>query len=213
MKTIRFLFLASIWLFAQALQAQTTPATPEQQAAMLETLTAASRTMESLTCTFEQTKSLSILDGKVVSRGRMYYVRSDRLRWEYTSPYVYTFILNDNRILMQTDGSRTVVDVRQNRLFQEIVRVMVGGVNGSGLTDGRNFSSRYYRGAKTWEVVLEPLKKEMKQLFAVIKLSFNVMDYTVDRVEMQEPGGDTTVILLTDKIRNSKIEDKLFDID
>jgi outer membrane lipoprotein carrier protein len=208
-----FFLFAMAWLCCLTAHSQTAPATPEQQKMMLEKIMAASDRMESLICNFEQTKELSLLSEIIVSKGKMYYRKNNRLRWEYLSPYKYTFILNDRKILMQTENSRSVVDVKSSQLFQEIVRIMINGVSGSGLTDLKNFTNSYYWSEKTWEVVLEPVKKEMKQMFARIKLTFNIDDFTVDRVEMEERNGDKTNIRLTDKKRNDDIEDTQFHID
>lgn len=201
------------WLLGTAIHAQTTPATPEQQQTMLDKITAASAQMQTLICDFEQTKALSILNEQIVSKGKMYYKQNGKLRWEYVSPYNYTFILNGDRILLQTESSKNVIDVKSNRLFREIVKVMINGVNGSGLTDLKNFTGKYYRSEKKWEVILTPVKKEMKQMFSSIKLTFNVSDFTVESVEMEEQNGDKTTIRLTDKKTNGKIEDRQFDID
>jgi outer membrane lipoprotein carrier protein len=189
------------------------PATKEQQQLMLEKIEASSKKMKSLICDFEQTKELSILNEKMVSKGKMYYRQENCLRWEYVSPYTYTFVLNDNKILMQTGKSRNVMDVKSSKLFQEVVKMMVNSINGNGLTDIKNFTAAYYWSGKEWKITLTPLQKEVKKMFSVIELTFNVKDYTVDQVKMNEPNGDTTLIRLSGKQFNLKIEDEKFAID
>jgi outer membrane lipoprotein-sorting protein len=209
-----FFAIALAWLTGGfALYAQMQPATAEQQKMMLEKITAASERMESLVCHFEQTKELSLLSEKMISHGTMYYRNSGLLRWEYSSPYNYAFVLNGKKILLQTETGRNVIDIKSNQFFQEIVKVMINGVSGSGLTDLKNFAPLYCWSEKKWEVSLAPVKKEMKQMFSAIKLTFNVDDFTVDNVEMEERNGDRTNIRLTDKKINEKIEDRRFNID
>ena len=58
-----------------------------------------------------QTKHLSVLKDKMVSKGRMCYKKSDRLRWEYTSPYTYVFILNGNEVLLKNKNRSDIIDV------------------------------------------------------------------------------------------------------
>ena len=50
--------------------------------------------MKTMQCDFVQTKYLRMLNDKMVSNGKMYYQQSDKLCWEYTSPYSYSFVLN-----------------------------------------------------------------------------------------------------------------------
>jgi len=209
------LLFITIFFFCISLNAQQlVPATLEQQQQMLEKITESSIKMESLICEFEQVKILSILEEKMISKGKMYYRDDNCLRWEYVSPYIYTFVLNDKTIMMQAENSKkNVIDVKSSRFFQEIIKIMMNGINGSGLSDTKNFSVDYYWSETQWKVHLIPLQKEMKKMFSTIKLTFNVKDYSVDKVEMEEQNGDTTTILLSGKQFNKKIENEKFVID
>ena len=189
-------------------------ATSEQKQWMLECITASSAGMHSLICNFEQVKVLSILDEKMVSKGLMYYRNDNCLRWEYTSPYLYTFVLNDKKIMMQAEkGKKNVIDVKSSRFFQEIIKMMMNGITGTGLSDIKNFTVSYYWSENQWRVHLIPLQKEMKKMFSTIKLTFNVKDCSVDKVEMEEQNGDATTILLSGKQFNKTIENAKFTVD
>ena len=188
------------------------PATKEQQQMMLSKISEASAKMKSLKCNFVQEKELSMLEDKMVSKGAMHFRHDNRLRWEYLTPYTFTFMLNDNKLLMQAENSRNVVDIKSNRFFQEIVKIMMSSINGSGLIDAGNFEAKYYWSEKSWNVVLTPVQKEIKRMFSSIELLFNTNDYTVDRVTLAEQSGDTTIITLSDKQFNAEIEDNIFNI-
>ena len=60
-------------------------------------ITAASASMKSLRCDFVQEKEISILADRVVSRGTLSYKGGDRLRWLYTEPYRYEFVVSGSR--------------------------------------------------------------------------------------------------------------------
>jgi outer membrane lipoprotein carrier protein len=212
MKTKKGLFIFMLLISGIHLNAQNfVSATSNQKQLMLEKITVASAQMKSLICDFEQTKELSMLSEKMVSKGKMYYRNDNCLRWEYVSPYVYTFVLNDKKILMQAENSQqNVIDVKSNRFFQEIIKVMLNGISGNGLTDIKSFTVNYYWSENLWRVDLEPLQKEMKKMFSTIKLTFNVKDYSVDKVEMEEQYGDKTIILLQGKQFNKAIENEKF---
>lgn len=214
MKTKRLSLLALVLFLHAAATAQSArPATPEERQFVMENIEKAAREMSSLTCDFKQTKDLSILDEKMISTGCVYYRRDSRLRWEYLSPYAYTFILNDKKILTRTGETRNVIDVKSSKLFQEIVKIMMSSVNGSGLTDEKRFAATYLRGDATWTVILLPLQREIKKMFSTIELTFNATDYTVDRVKMSEPNGDVTLVELSGKHFNITLDDEIFDMD
>jgi outer membrane lipoprotein-sorting protein len=205
--------IAVLALHAGARAQEFVPATGEERQVMLEKIGEASRQMRSLACDFEQVKELSILDEQMVSRGWMRYRQDNRLRWEYVSPYRYTLVLNDQKMLVETEKSRNVVDVKSNKLFQEIVKIMMNSINGRGLTDVRSFSAAYYQREKEWKVALVPVQREMRRMFSVIELIFNVENFTVERVRMEEPNGDTTLITLSGKEFNGNLGDEIFVVD
>ena len=147
------------------------------------------------------------------SKGKLFYRNDKRLRWEYLAPYTYTFVLNERKILMQSESSRNVMDVEASRFFRELVRVMMNGIDGNGLTDTKNYRIGYFIGENRWKVEFVPLRNEIKKIFSLIKLTFNVQDYSVDSVEMEEPGGDRTIIRLYDKQFNKPIDDEMFVVD
>ena len=211
---MKYIFVFTALLFAVQTNAQKlVPATAEQKQYMLEKISAASAAMKSLICDFEQTKELSILSEKLVSKGKMYYRNDKRLRWEYLNPYTYTFMLNDKKILLKSESSKNVIDINSSRLFQEIVKIMMSGISGSGLSDVKSFQINYFYSENLWTVDLIPVQKDLKKMFSAVKLTFNLKDYSVDKVEMNETGGDTTVILLSNKQFNYAIENEIFMLD
>lgn len=164
-------------------------------------------------CDFTQTKSVRMLNEKVVSTGRMYYQSPDRLRWEYLKPYRYSFLLNGNKIIVKS-GSRTdAIDVDRNKMFREIVRVMMNTVVGKCLTDSRDFTAAVTGDAAVWIVTLTPRKGTLKQMFRSVVLRFDRTTQRVTQVEMIEPKGDRTVIELTNIKSNIPIDASVFEID
>ena len=202
-------FVFSATLTAQELK----PVAGEQQKAMTEKITDASAKMKSLSCDFEQVKELSILDEKMISKGKMNYRQESRLRWEYLEPYTYLFVLNDKKLLMQAETSRNVMDVKSSKMFQEIVKIMMNSISGRGLTEIESFDSKYFTQGNKWVIELIPTQKEIKRIFSTIMLTFNTNDYTVDNVKLVEQNGDNTIITLLNKQFNKEIGDSVFHID
>ena len=182
-----------------------------QQSDIIEQINKASAQMQSLECEFVQTKFLSILDDKMVSKGRMYYQQADKLRWEYTSPYTYTFILNQNQVLLKNDNRSDVIDVNQNRMFKEIARMMMNSIVGNCLSDDKSFKTTVVSGTD-WIATLIPIKRDMKQMWNKLVLHINPDLKVVYKVEMHEPSGDYTIIDLINIKTNNKINAEVFNI-
>lgn len=183
-----------------------------QQSDMIEQINKASAGMQSLQCDFVQTKFLNILDDKMVSKGKMYYQQADKLRWEYTSPYAYTFILNQNQVLLKNDSRSDVIDVNQNRIFKEIARMMMNSIVGNCLSDEKSFRTTVEVSGSDWVATLIPLKRDMKQMWNKLILHIRPDMKVVYKVEMHEPSGDYTIIDLIDIRTDEKISPEVFDI-
>ena len=182
------------------------------QSEMIKQINDASAQMHSLECDFVQTKFLNILDDKMVSKGKMYYQQADKLRWEYITPYTYTFILNDNQVLLKNDNRSDIIDVNQNKIFKEIARMMMTSIVGNCLSDEKAFKTTVEVVGNDWVANLIPLKRDMKQMWNSLVLHINPDLKVVYKVEMHEPSGDYTVIDLINIKTNNSINAKVFDI-
>ena len=184
----------------------------QSEAQIRQAITQAASAMKTMQCDFTQTKHLKMLNDKMTSKGRMYYQQTNRLRWEYTSPYSYTFILNDDKVLLKNKQRNDVIDVNKNKLFREIARIMMNSVVGTSLTDDKSFKSTIATNGNEWIASLLPQRKDMKQLFQKIILHFNRTNAMVKQVELIERNGDKTVIELNNIRTNEKISADMFTI-
>ena len=73
-----------------------------QQEQFVERISKAAGKMKSMECRFTQTKSMKMLSKKMQSAGKMYFKYPNKLRWQYTVPYDYTFILNADKIKIKS---------------------------------------------------------------------------------------------------------------
>lgn len=184
----------------------------QSEAQIRQAITQAASAMKTMQCDFTQTKHLRMLNDKMTSKGRMYYQQTNRLRWEYTSPYSYTFILNDDKVLLRNAQRNDVIDVNRNKLFREIARIMMNSVVGTSLTDDKSFKSAIATNGNEWIASLLPQRKNLKQLFQKIVLHFSKKNAMVKQVELIERNGDRTVIELNNIRTNEKISADMFTI-
>lgn len=189
-----------IYILILSLVALTSMAQTPQERQAIQQVSRAAAAIKTMQADFVQTKHLRMLGDKMVSRGRMCYQQSDRLRWEYTKPYAYTFILNGNSVLMSKGGHRDVVDVNRNKVFREIAQMMMSSVVGTCLTDSKRFKVSMTVDRQTCTATLLPQKKDVKAMFTRIVLVFNRKTSVVSKVTMYEKNGDRTEITL-DNVR------------
>ena len=201
----RLLFLILILSHIIPLSAQ--QLTEEQIKQKVNQTASAMKTMQ---CDFVQTKHLKMLNNDFVSHGKMYYQQSNKLRWEYTSPYSYTFILNNDKVLLKNKQRNDLIDVKQNKLFREIVRIMMSSVVGNCLADDKNYKVSIATIGNEWVATLLPQRKDMKQMFQKLVLHFNAKKSVVNTVELYDKNGEKTIIELKNIRINETIHPHMF---
>ncbi len=206
MKRVLF-FLIALCLCLLNLSAQKV-----NEAKVKQQINAVASKMKTMQCDFVQTKYLKMLNDKMVSRGKMYYQQSNKLRWEYTYPYTYTFVLNGSRVLISKGKRNDVINVNQSKFFKEIARIMMNSVVGKCLTDSKDFKVSLTGASAEYVATLYPQQKQMKQMFQKIILHFNKQNSTVSKVELIEKKGDRTIIELKNVKSNAPINAKVFGI-
>lgn len=183
-----------------------------QEGAIQEICDAAAA-VKTLQCNFTQTKSLKMLDDEMVSHGVLYCKQPDQLRWEYTSPYSYIFILNGTKVSIKKGDRSDVIDVNQNKLFKEIARIMMNSVLGKSLSDKKSFKTSVTLSGDAYVTTLLPLKREMKDMFTKIVLYYDRKAKVINRVLLYEKNGDSTNIVLSEIKKNNSINATVFQID
>lgn len=200
------LFFMVLCLGVAGVQAQVNEAKIKQQ------INAVASGMKTMQCDFVQTKYLKMLNDKMVSRGKMYYQQSNKLRWEYTSPYSYVFVLNGSQVLISKGNRNDVINVNQSKVFKEIARIMMNSVVGNSLNDQKDFAVSISATATEYVATLVPKQKQMKQMFQKIVLHFNKQKSIVAKVELIEKKGDRTVIELHHVKTNAGINAAVFKV-
>ena len=204
--TIILLWLASTGVWAQT-EKKVTGAEAEQMIAAVNRTAEGIHTIQGR---FTQVKTMSFLNDKMTSTGMLYLTDKGQLRWEFTTPYSYIFIINDNKVTIRSGKKTQNIDMKSSRLFEGIARIMVNSMTGRCLQKNGDFDVEMYTRGTEWIAWLTPKKAQMKKMFKLVKLHFSSTQNMVTSVEMTEPSGDNTVIELKDVTINQPVDEKVF---
>lgn len=170
----------------------------------------ASTKITSLTCDFVQKKQVSILNESLISSGQLFFSQGGKLCWQYIKPYAYSFVMNGSKIALRSDGSTNVFDTKSNKMFSQISKLIMCGVDGSGIDDVKNFDITLKEESKDVVVTMLPKARDVKKMFSKIMLHFGKDDYYVKKIELFEPSGDKTEIEILNRKTNCTIDEKVF---
>jgi outer membrane lipoprotein-sorting protein len=202
-----FAMFLTLSFFASA---QYREATPVEKDEIVNGITLSAAKMKTMKCDFVQTKELSFMNDNAVSEGKMFYKQPDRIRWEYIKPYKYAFSMDGKNVNMSSGGQSDKIPIKSSKMFGEISNIMIGGVSGAGLINSKDFTAKFMTGANDCEIILTPLKKEVRNMFTSIQLFVNKSDNRIRSVIMTEKSGDKTTIDLKNISVNTPINDEIF---
>ncbi len=159
---------------------------------------------------FVQEKQMAMIREKIVSKGKFYFKRERKLRWEYLQPYSYLIVIKDDQISVRDDGKVNQFSIQSNKVFREVNRIILGSIRGTLLSDEKNFRFDCFETAGSWIVHLKPLSAGIRESLSEIVIWFDRRDYSVNHVELIEPKGDCTKINFTDRKTNQPVGDEMF---
>lgn len=195
-----------------ALSVMAAPLTAQKKQDVIGRINKAASGLKSMSCSFTQTKYLSLLSDRMVSKGKMNYKQPNKLRWEYTIPYQYLFIFNGTKVYVGNKSRKDVIDTNTNKVFKEVARIMMSTVTGTALSNSSDFSIDVADGNTLWQITLVPKRKEMKKMFSKIVLLFNKSNLMIAEINIYENNNDRTNIKLKNIKTNGVVNETLFAI-
>ena len=205
----RFLFVVMI-MMAGAVHAQYSGYQPlTDVAAFKKKFAAEAVKINSISSNFKQEKTLTALTETITSQGTFNFKRTNKVKLEYKKPFSYVMLMNGDKMIVKDDGHENTVNLRSNKLFQQINRIVVDCIQGT-ILDSKDFTSKVYENPKEFLLEMTPTSKSLKGFFQTIVLIVEKKDYSVDSIKMNEPSGDTTIITFTEKKINAPVPDEMF---
>lgn len=181
----------------------------ENVAAFRSQFAAESSKVMSISSDFKQTKELIALTERITSYGKFWFKRSNLVRIDYEKPFVYRMVMNGEKIFIKDEQKQSTVNVRSNKLFQQVNRIMVDCIQGT-ILESKDFTSQVFDSRERYLLELTPASKALKEFFDKIILVVDKKTYAVDEIKMIESGGDYTLLTFTNKVLNQPIKDEVF---
>lgn len=165
----------------------------------------------SISSDFLQEKQMKMLEGKVVSKGKFFYKKEDKVRIEYQQPFQYLLVMNRGSISVKDEGKTNKINTRNSKTMQSINHVMIDCMKGT-VFNNKDFSVKAYESNQQYLLVLNPVDAGMKKMFSNIKVYLDKQNAVVTQLMMQENSGDFTLMKFSNIKTNAPVSDQLFNI-
>lgn len=169
----------------------------------------AAQQTQSVKSDFVQEKHLSLLADKIVSKGKFWFKKENRVRMEYASPTYYLMIINGKNVRIKDARTDKSISTGGNKLFEQISRITADCVQGNVLNNA-DFTTKVLENGTQYLLQLTPVAKGMKQFFSRIELLVDKKDLNVAKIVMHEASGDRTEMTFIKRELNAAIPDEMF---
>ena len=201
------LLLAAVAVFAQPKGFQPVKNVGEFQAA----LSRSNASVNTVSSDFAQTKNLALLADKIKSKGKFFFKKEDKVRIEYTSPYSYLLVMNSGQIMVKDEQKTSKVNTKNSKTMQSVNRIMIDCMRGT-VMNNPDFKVSAYESGSTYLLSLSPSNDAMKKMFKSIDVYLSKKNFDVDRLVMNEQGGDFTDMDFSNTQHNVALNDALFKV-
>lgn len=169
---------------------------------MIESIVKASSEITSMKCDIAQTRRIPLMDEPQKSSGTMIYIKPSRFSLDYTEPFAWKLKVDGDNIIMGTESA----EGEAGRLFKGISSMILGCMSGEMLKDRRTFRVTVTDEGDQWKALLIPVRRDMKKMFGQIELGFDPATRLLRRLLMEDAGGGSTEILISNVKLNGDYE-------
>lgn len=169
---------------------------------MIESIVKASSNITSMKCDIAQTRRIPLMDEPQKSSGTMIYIKPSRFSLDYTEPFAWKLKVDGDNIIMGTESA----EGEAGRLFKGISSMILGCMSGEMLKDRRTFRVTVTDEGDQWKALLIPVRRDMKKMFGQIELGFDPDTRLLRRLLMEDAGGGSTEILISNVRLNGDYE-------
>ena len=169
---------------------------------MIESIVKASSNITSMKCDIAQTRRIPLMDEPQKSSGTMIYIKPSRFSLDYTEPFAWKLKVDGDNIIMGTESA----EGEAGRLFKGISSMILGCMSGEMLKDRRTFRVTVTDEGDQWKALLIPVRRDMKKMFSQIELGFDPDTRLLRRLLMEDAGGGSTEILISNVRLNGDYE-------
>lgn len=214
MRKIILLFIAAASWCAAA-TAQNPAQNPERigpDDGFAERLAELSSRIESIECDFVQLRHVSVISGDVSRPGRFYYARPGNIRLEFGEPAGDMIVMDGRRFKIVNMGKCNVTDMKSNPMLSQMKDIFEACMTGDIRKLEQGSAVEYLDGGDTYIVVLKANNRRSRSYVESITLTFDKKDMSLSRLRMDEPSGDYTEYVFSDKKFNGAVDASKFEI-
>ncbi len=187
-------------------------------AALKSKMQEAASKVSSIESNFTQEKYMSVMSNSMISSGKFYYEKHDKVKLEYQKPFKQNMTMNGNKLVMEMNGKKNSMDASANPMAAELKKVITACMSGDIANIGANYKLEFFQDADNYIVKITPQSADIQKFAQQVYLTLNKKDFSVEKMKMIEPlkkgqqKNDYTEYTFSNKEFNKRIANSVFSV-
>lgn len=160
--------------------------------------------IQTITCKFIQTQSMSVLSNKVNKKGIFYYQRPEQLLLSFNNGDYIKMTSEDFQ--MKNGDKINRMRVESNPMLRELKNILSACMTGEIMNSSKDFQHELKKEELKYIIRMTPKKKRLASKIKEITLEFDRRDMCLNKMRMTQPNGDYTLYEFFDKELNTQIK-------
>ena len=190
MKTANLFILLTIIFFSFVSQNEFVVV--DEPESILKQLKQVADKTNSIKAFYTEEKFISVLSNSQIAKGKFYYQKEDKMRWEQTVPYEYIILISGESLRIKDNGKEKQIN-QSNQVAVKINSFMMTLIQGD-YQNNDQLSSRCLQSKDQYLIELTPTTKSLKKIYSKLNLYFSKEDKRLGVIEFFEEGGDKKIV-------------------
>ena len=174
-------------------------------------LTEKTEQLNSIESDFIQTKHIDMLSENIISKGKFYYKKPNRVCLDYIQPVKYLIVINNDKIKINSEGKINIYTLGENKMMKEMNNLISACMTGNLNLLTTEYKLEYKENADLYWIIVYP-RGSAQTYMQEIHIYLDKKDLSVHQLNMIESSSDYTEYLFTNKKQNHEISDEKFSL-
>lgn len=162
----------------------------------------------SIVSDFNETKHLAFFKEPQISKGKFYYAKNNKMRWEQTTPSQYLILINGESLKIIKEGKEQNLGAGKKTALK-INDFMMSLIQGE-YQNSKDFNVTCYQSSQKYLVKLIPITKPLNKVYLDLELFFSKKTNRLESIVFNEKEGDKRIVTFVNQKYNTTIDNNLF---
>ena len=161
-----------------------------------------------LSANFSERKISSLYNTPKTAKGKLFFKKNDKIRWEHFDPNHQVILINGKKIKYQ-ENHKEIKNTTSTMVVKKIQKLMLNLINGNFLAQ-KEFLINYYENNQNYKLILKPLNKKIGRYLSEVDLIFDKNSLELKEMELCENETEKVEYTFSNIQINKSIDDSNF---